>query len=73
MSRCVARDTARTQCMAFYVAISYELTGNEEVAVQTYQGVEALISESASAKNKSLVEWSEESLYRATLLGLKKE
>ncbi|KAF1801193.1 hypothetical protein FB192DRAFT_1384584 [Mucor lusitanicus] len=54
-------------------AISYELTGNEEVAVQTYQGVEALISESASAKNKSLVEWSEESLYRATLLGLKKE
>ncbi|EPB92511.1 hypothetical protein HMPREF1544_00524 [Mucor circinelloides 1006PhL] len=54
-------------------AISYELTGNEEVAVQTYQGVEALISENASAKNKSLIEWSEESLYRATLLGLKKE
>lgn len=55
----------------YSIAISYELTGNEEIAVQTYQGVEALISENASVKNKSLAEWSEESLYRATLLGLK--
>jgi hypothetical protein len=47
------------------------LTGNEETAIQSYAGVEAILSENPNTKSKSFVEWSEEALYRGTLLGLK--
>jgi hypothetical protein len=40
-------------------------------AFQSYQGVEALLAENTNIKLKSFIEWSEESLYRATLLGLR--
>lgn len=40
-------------------------------AFQSYEGVEALLTESSNVNYKSFIEWSEESLYRATLLGLR--
>ncbi|KAI8085699.1 hypothetical protein BDF21DRAFT_243522 [Thamnidium elegans] len=52
-------------------AISFELTGNEDAAIQSYVGVEALLSENPNAKSKSFIEWSEEALYRAVLVGLR--
>ncbi|KAI7902144.1 uncharacterized protein BX663DRAFT_511869 [Cokeromyces recurvatus] len=52
-------------------AICLELTGNEADAIQSYQGVEELLTEYTDARYKSLIEWSEESLYRAILLGLR--
>lgn len=47
------------------------MTGNEEAAIQSYAGVESLLSDNPTAKSKTFVEWSEEALYRATLLGLR--
>jgi hypothetical protein len=57
---------------AFYdLAISFELTGNNEASISAYEGVSSIISENPNAKSKSFIEWSEEALYRATLLGLR--
>ncbi|GAA5816925.1 hypothetical protein MFLAVUS_010460 [Mucor flavus] len=52
-------------------AISFELTGNGDAAIQSYAGVEALLSENPNIKSKSFIEWSEEALYRAILVGLR--
>ncbi|KAI9480344.1 MAG: hypothetical protein EXX96DRAFT_562241 [Benjaminiella poitrasii] len=54
-------------------AICFEFTENEANAIQSYQGVEELLSENANIKYKTLIEWSEEALYRAILLGLKED
>lgn len=47
------------------------MIGNQDAAFQSYEGVESLLSENPQAKGKTFVEWSEEALYRATLLGLR--
>lgn len=47
------------------------MIGNEDAAIQSYAGVEALLSENPNAKSKSFIEWSEEALYRAILVGLR--
>ncbi|KAI8348866.1 hypothetical protein BD560DRAFT_237956 [Blakeslea trispora] len=54
-------------------AISYELMGNQSAAIQSYEGVESLLSEYPNVKYSAFIEWSEESLYRAILLGLREE
>lgn len=52
--------------------MSLDLLGNEKEAIQTYEGVVSLLSnESTNIKSKSLVEWSEDTLYRAILLSLR--
>lgn len=51
-------------------AISFELLGNVDAALQSYEGVNSILLENPVVKNKSFIEWSEEALYRATLLGL---
>lgn len=53
-----------------FLAISFELLGNVDAALQSYEGVNSILIENPVVKNKSFIEWSEEALYRATLLGL---
>lgn len=60
-----------TILIVLFLAISFELTGNEEAALQSYEGVESILAENPTVRNRSFIEWSEEALYRATLLGLK--
>jgi hypothetical protein len=54
-------------------AISLELTGQTPAAIQSYEGIEGLLSENSGAKCKPLVEWGEEALYRAILWGHRDE
>lgn len=50
--------------------MSFDLLGNEQQAIQSYEAVASLLNENATT-SRYIVEWSEDSLYRAVLMGLR--
>jgi hypothetical protein len=50
------------------IAISLELTGQLEQAVDTYDEVVDMIGKATETTDRSMVDWCEEALYRGSLL-----